>query len=226
MDIVVQSSSWKWGYPLTASGHNQGRVCFYCIRVFNARYKCKFAISALETEMGRNIEIRNEFMAYLDTCKQIFIKAGSHDINVDWGGPSKKVVTQKQRSVASFEEPADDFWPINEYNDLVREIRKNLALVRSTVEADIKATSEFYIDHEKADAKQAKQEDVLAKTLTEWIGALPIECLRFMAGPSDGENMKGLLVFARSEQKRDDERRKVQVDEDGSESTCAECQYK
>ena len=117
MDIVVQSSSWKWGYPLTASGHNQGRVCFYCIRVFNARYKCKFAISALETEMGRNIEIRNEFMAYLDTCKQIFIKAGSHDINVDWGGPSKKVVTQKQRSVASFEEPADDFWPINEYND-------------------------------------------------------------------------------------------------------------
>ena len=47
---------------------------------------------------------------------------------------------------------------INEYNDLVREIRKNLARVRAIVEADIKATNEFYIDHEKADVKQAKQD--------------------------------------------------------------------
>ena len=111
------------------------------------------------------------------------------------------------------------------YNDLVREIRKNLARVRAIVEADIKATDEFYIDHEKAEDKQAKQQDVLAKTLMEWVGDLPTECLRFMAGPSDGENMKGLLVFARSEQKRADERRKVQVDEDGSESTCAACHH-
>ena len=114
---------------------------------------------------------------------------------------------------------------INEYNDLVRDIRKNLALVRAIVGADIKATNEFYIDHEKAEDKQAKQQDVLAKTLMEWVGDLPTECLRFMAGPSDGEHMKGLLVFARSEQKRADERRKVQVDEDGSESTCAACHH-
>jgi hypothetical protein len=117
MDIVIHSSSLKWGYQLSADGRNQGKVCFYCIRVFNARYKCKFAIAALEIEMGRSIDIRNEFMAFLETCKQIFIKAGSHDISVDWGEASRKVVTQKQRAVTSFEEPPDDFWPINEYID-------------------------------------------------------------------------------------------------------------
>jgi hypothetical protein len=116
-DIVIHTISFKWGYPLSADGRNQGKVCFYCIRVFNARYKCKFAIAALEIQMGRSIDIRNEFMAFLETCKQIFIKAGSHDISVDWGAASRKVVTQRQRAVTSFEEPPDDFWPIDEYID-------------------------------------------------------------------------------------------------------------
>ena len=117
MDIVIQTIPMKWGYPLSADGRNQGKVCWYCVRVCTARYKCRFTIAVLESEMGRTIETRNEFMWFLENCKQVFIKAGTHDISVDWDAAARKVITQKQQSLVSFEEPDDEFWPIDQYVD-------------------------------------------------------------------------------------------------------------
>lgn len=112
-DLVDVNLLWKWGYPCNTDGSTQGKVCFYCVRVFNARYQYKFSITTLQTELGSSTDTRKVFNQYLEFCKNKFVLAGTHDLKVNW--EEVVVITQTDRTLVSFEEPDDQFWKLEKY---------------------------------------------------------------------------------------------------------------
>ena len=89
-------------------------MCFYCVRVFNARYQYKFTITSLEGTLGRDIEERRRFSEFLKLCKKTFVDAGTHDVKLPWGSIAT-VVDQTNRTLVSFDEPEDVFWKYHDY---------------------------------------------------------------------------------------------------------------
>lgn len=84
-DIVHTDSLWPWGYTPTADGKNRGRVCYYCFRVYQARYEPKgCSIPQLENDVGTNDEAHKTFFAYVEQAKQIFLDHGGFDVAPDW----------------------------------------------------------------------------------------------------------------------------------------------
>ena len=50
------------GIPTVAIRENQGRVCYVCLRVFQARYESRgLTLSRLESDMGNKQEVHPEF---------------------------------------------------------------------------------------------------------------------------------------------------------------------
>ena len=71
-------------WAVVVEGKTQGRVCYYCIRVFNGLYKTKdWLVSTLSKHLGENSEEHTQFMAYRDHAIQKFKEQGTH-INVQW----------------------------------------------------------------------------------------------------------------------------------------------
>lgn len=68
-NIVSQNTIVKWGYPPLPDGRTSDIVCWYCLRVFEARYKFKVNIGALEQEMGKNTTVRGELKGNADLCR-------------------------------------------------------------------------------------------------------------------------------------------------------------
>lgn len=66
-DHVHPDRLWAWGYPPGASGKNQGKVCYYCFRVYQARYEPKgCSITKLVADIGTNEEIHKTFFGYVE----------------------------------------------------------------------------------------------------------------------------------------------------------------
>ena len=106
---------WMWGYPPHASGKNQGRVCYVCVRIFQARYEArKFTISSLEKALGEQQEIYTEFRVYYDECKNMWTEAGSVELSVNWKACDEKVKTIDFKKVEVVE-PVDRYRPAAEY---------------------------------------------------------------------------------------------------------------
>eukprot|EP00959_Pyramimonas_sp_CCMP1952_P038689 809712-Pyramimonas_sp.AAC.1 len=71
------------------TGKNAGRHCYYCVKIFDARYKCKgWSLGKLETQIGSGDEEHRKFFAYMTNLVdqlKLMGEAGRDRVNVDWG---------------------------------------------------------------------------------------------------------------------------------------------
>ena len=85
-DHVKITIHMKWGAPVK-NGKNVGNYCFYCVRVFEARYRYKPDIEAIGdvvTLIGDNAEENRRFMNFWKASVTYFQKVGCHKGRPQW----------------------------------------------------------------------------------------------------------------------------------------------
>ena len=100
-DLVHAKASMKWGYPPDkASRKNVGRVCYYCTRVWTARFKSKFKqVEKLIAAFGSDMELMGVFQHWRKIAVELMQRAGSYDVTVQWGDEKnvKELMLKKSR---------------------------------------------------------------------------------------------------------------------------------
>lgn len=109
-DRVVTSMTMKWGYPPDPSTHrNVGRICFYCNRVWQARYKQKYRnLDSFVQALGNDLSLVQVFGHWRDMAVTLMQEKGRHDIKVTWGEEaSVRQVVKRLSGEVRLEDPTD-----------------------------------------------------------------------------------------------------------------------
>jgi hypothetical protein len=116
----------KWGLPPTEEGKTQGRLCWYCLRVFNGRYAhmpqepgvagSRFHTSATWTKsLGTDPEELGKVRYYSAQVENFFIQSGGRsNAHLPWGNMDKEVLTLQESRLNRWED-ADDVWDLKDY---------------------------------------------------------------------------------------------------------------
>ena len=99
-----------WGYPPDSSSRkNLGLVCYYCLRVFGARFKAKYkSVEILKQTFGTQMEVMQMFNHWRQMAIDLFKQHSSRDVTVRWGdADSTKRFISRQSMVTSLEEPIE-----------------------------------------------------------------------------------------------------------------------
>lgn len=75
----------KWAYPPNAAGQTVGRYCYYCIRVWSARFKANNSVSELKMEFVADNSKLENFIKLVNRSIEKYIEAGSRDVKCPWG---------------------------------------------------------------------------------------------------------------------------------------------
>ena len=113
----------KWGYPIRNEGDkNEGTVCFYCMRVYEGRYKLQIRVKFVEMPkyLGANQERWALFSAYLAKCIEHLQKVGlAHKGKMPWTRfeqeHSEHTLTIRSRKQSEMIEPEDAFMHLADY---------------------------------------------------------------------------------------------------------------
>lgn len=120
-DPTAPSEFRAWGYPVKpplagsdAPPTNQGLICFYCLRVYNARFSIQYpTVKALVEALGKSEELLQQFRSYLAECVRQMCERGTRDVHVDW--PSVEKLKVKNKRQLLWESPTDEYWSLDEY---------------------------------------------------------------------------------------------------------------
>ena len=100
-----------WGYAARADGGQQGYCCYYCMVVFQSRYKHRVKTrNDLITLIGSNQEEHQKFTGYIAALISYFIQHGGRGVTVRWADVDKKQVSLLTTTTVSVQERPDDLW--------------------------------------------------------------------------------------------------------------------
>jgi hypothetical protein len=85
--VFVKECYMKWAYPPDAlTKKNKGFVCYYCQRVYQARFKGKFkSIEAFVQACGNDLQLFQIFNHWLNMAVDIMKQNMVHDVKIRWG---------------------------------------------------------------------------------------------------------------------------------------------
>lgn len=109
-DRVLPHMTMKWGYaPDPNSGRNVGRLCYYCHRVWTARFKQKYkSLDSFTQALGGDLSLVQVFQHWLNMGIGLMQELKRHDIKISWGDEATaRQVTKKMASEVRVEEPED-----------------------------------------------------------------------------------------------------------------------
>jgi hypothetical protein len=104
-----------WGYPPDPSiRKNRGLVCYYCLRVFGARFKAKYrSVEALKSVFGTQMQVMQMFMHWRGMAVEMFQKAGNREVTVRWGDEdTTKRLISKQAMETRLEDSHWELWVV------------------------------------------------------------------------------------------------------------------
>ena len=114
----------KWGYVVKVfKAKNTGLVCFYCMKVFEARYKIQhnMTVSKLPEWFARDQERMVTYIALVDHAIQVLKEQGNINGRVNWAlyesSQSGKTLTVRKRSEMELAEPEDNWMYYKDYVD-------------------------------------------------------------------------------------------------------------
>lgn len=114
-DPVMRSCSRRWGYVTKDSPpKNQGGHCYYCLRVFTARYQLAHkSLKAFLTHIGSDPGRRQEFLGHVETCIEQMKANGKWDCHIAWQPEQELSHTASDQQI--WEEPDDLYYELSEY---------------------------------------------------------------------------------------------------------------
>ena len=125
-DLIVPAEKMCWGYP-PKPPRNQGLCCYYCMRVYEARFRSKMSLSELYARLGQaNSPDAQLFKSMRDAGIEKMKQAGTRDIRIAWQaeGPGQQVFNN-QEQLTILEEPDDPMMLWDDYVALHGEPAKN-----------------------------------------------------------------------------------------------------
>ena len=115
-DHVTASTPMKWGMP-PRDGKNDGRVCYYCRRVWRAKWKSRHTLDAFAGVIGQDESIHSEFVQLQKFAIQKMKDAGNHDVRItakEFGAEESVLTLHNKRKVEVAQDP-DEVVPIADY---------------------------------------------------------------------------------------------------------------
>ena len=82
----------RWAYPpCPTTKRNSGYICYYCQRVWSARFKGNYASQQLFVKAcGQDMELFQIFNHWLNMAVELMKEHQSNDITVKWGVGSQR----------------------------------------------------------------------------------------------------------------------------------------
>jgi hypothetical protein len=114
-DEVCSVEYMCWAYP-AKMGKNQGKVCYYCHRVWQARYDGTYTITMVITKMGLEKQFADEVLEYRRLAVTQMVANGSREPRVDWKAMEQKLRLQ-DFSRLEIAGPVDEIWEEKDYSD-------------------------------------------------------------------------------------------------------------
>lgn len=86
-DLVDETRAIAWAYaPDPKTRKNVGHVCYYCHRVFRARFQAKFrSVENLQRHFGVDLQAMQLFQHWRKTAVEAMVQQSSRDISIKWG---------------------------------------------------------------------------------------------------------------------------------------------
>lgn len=91
-----------WGYPpkqVRGELRNQGRVCFYCMRVFQARYHGKMFVKEMRAFLGRDEGEHTRLLALVKWAISKHVESGSKATRIQWPSDEKLVHSSEATTI-------------------------------------------------------------------------------------------------------------------------------
>ena len=127
-DYVISDETLAWGYPpCPVTKKNTGRVCYYCDRTFNARFKAKHkTVEQLLLAFGQDITLASVFKHWRGMAIEAMVSAGNRNIKVQWGSEERirELVIRNIRETR-VEEPDDLIMDLDEYKAVHGDFKTN-----------------------------------------------------------------------------------------------------
>ena len=116
--VFVGEVTMKWAYPPCATTKkNNGFVCYYCQRVWQARFKGKYtSLEAFVQACGQDMQLFQVFNHWLSMAVDLMRQNKSHDIKIKWGDESSvRKLVMKTAAETRLCEPEDEIIPLEDY---------------------------------------------------------------------------------------------------------------
>ena len=95
---------------------NEGNSCFYCVCVFQSRYKHKVSSqAALLKDLGSSESQMASFRSLKDACIQYYIDHDGRSARLEWAEIDRIALNQVERAKLSYQEPVDEHWDYDLY---------------------------------------------------------------------------------------------------------------
>jgi len=117
-DICFVARFWPWGYaPIVIKGvlRNVGKTCFYCMRVFQAKYHPKHKIKGMPNFLGGDDKEHTKFFKHVVYCQE---QGRNHtgplsELRITW--PNDEKILHNSEILDLWEEPDDLYIPTQDY---------------------------------------------------------------------------------------------------------------
>eukprot|EP00969_Alexandrium_andersonii_P062771 2764016-Alexandrium_andersonii.AAC.1 len=116
VDPLDSTNVYAWGSPpSSATGKNIGQFCWYCVRVYQCRWRIRFSsMDSWATVAGGNPQTYNEIMEQVQVCIKQVTDHGSRDkFRLHLEAPKTLDFADRQR--LTVEEPSDQHVEWNFY---------------------------------------------------------------------------------------------------------------
>ena len=104
----------KWAYPPSAAGQTVGRYCYYCIRVWSARFKADKSVSDLKMEFVADKSKLENFMKLVNRSIEVYIAAGTREVKCPWAELEAELSVE-DNTRAQVIAPDDHFMYLEDY---------------------------------------------------------------------------------------------------------------
>ena len=106
----------RWSYPADSKGRTVGTICYYCFRVFEAKYKCKgYTILTWLPMLGQSQEEHGKVMRFVKMVEDFIGERKTFNLKLPWDDFDHKVLELKEEQVARFQAPPDAYWEYDYY---------------------------------------------------------------------------------------------------------------
>lgn len=116
--VFTAECSMKWAYPPdSVSKRNRGHTCYYCLRVWQARFKGKYqSQEAFVRACGTDMQLWQVFNHWLNMAVELMKQHQDHAVTVKWGSQDevRQLVTRQARETR-IEDPEDQVFPLDDY---------------------------------------------------------------------------------------------------------------
>ena len=124
--LLDQTTPRSWGYEAAPNGAQQGKTCYYCMQVYQSKFRVKgMGLSSALAQLGQDANTMEKFMRYVRALIAFLIDKGGRSVTVSWAQVQTRVVSMETESKVELQEADDQLWCYEYYVKMKGDPRTN-----------------------------------------------------------------------------------------------------